>query len=128
MPRLLPPPYPYRVAENGVLDFSAMIREMVEDIRRGEAVESVSRRFHATIVHSASVMCARLREKTGLNTVAVSGGVFQNRLIFRFLVDRLTDQGFTVLYPRLVPPNDGGVCLGQGMVALNALGRGEKCA
>jgi hydrogenase maturation protein HypF len=62
-------------------------------------------------------MCGRIRDDTELDTVALSGGVFQNALLVRGCVDQLSRTGFTVLTHRQVPPNDGGISLGQAVVA-----------
>jgi hydrogenase maturation protein HypF len=61
--------------------------------------------------------CAALRERSGLETVALSGGVFQNLLLLGQVVDRLEAAGFRVLTHARVPPNDGGISLGQAAVA-----------
>ena len=119
------PSYSYSINERGVLDFGVMIQEIVEDIIKGEAGEKISQRFHSTIVVAAVDMCMRIREDTCINRVAFSGGVFQNRHIVTYLIRQLREKGFTVLYHRLVPPNDGGISLGQGIVALNTLRGGS---
>jgi hydrogenase maturation protein HypF len=62
-------------------------------------------------------VCGRLRERSGLATVALSGGVFQNRLLHRQAATLLTAAGFTVLTHHRVPANDGGISLGQAVVA-----------
>jgi hydrogenase maturation protein HypF len=87
----------------------------------------MSRRFHSTILFATVSMCLSIREKTGLDTVALSGGVFQNRILFRFLLQQLLQEEFRVLYHSRVPPNDGGVSFGQGMVALNNLREDTSC-
>jgi len=120
-------PYSFTLSAEGVADFCTMFREIVEDLIHGVAVDEISRRFHSTILFSTVSMCMRLREKTGLNTVALSGGVFQNRILFRFLLQKLLQEGFCVLYHSRVPPNDGGVSFGQGMVALSNLRESESC-
>ncbi len=62
-------------------------------------------------------MCAEIRANTGVHTVALSGGVFQNVLLTTRLVDALEEDGFSVLTHSRVPPNDGGISLGQAAVA-----------
>ena len=71
-------------------------------------------------------MCLLLRDKTGLNLVALSGGVFQNGLLISSLKSRLEQLDFEVLTHSLVPPNDGGLSLGQAAVAAARLGKKEK--
>jgi len=62
-------------------------------------------------------MCKAIARESGINEVALSGGVFQNRLLLKLAVSALHKEDFTVLTHRLVPCNDGGVSLGQAMVA-----------
>ena len=64
-----------------------------------------------------ATVCCREREQSGLNVVALSGGVFQNRLLLEQLLARLTERAFQVYVNRRVPPNDGGLSLGQAAVA-----------
>jgi len=68
--------------------------------------------------------CGRLRAETGLDRVALSGGCFQNRLLLEFVVPRLQAMGFQVLLHRQIPCNDGGLALGQAVIAHYAVGGG----
>jgi hydrogenase maturation protein HypF len=83
-------------------------------------VEAVAAAFHVTLVEMFAGAAERVRERTGLGTVALSGGVFQNRLFLRLMRDRLRVGGFRVLTHQQVPANDGGLSLGQAVVALHA--------
>jgi hydrogenase maturation protein HypF len=74
-------------------------------------------RFHLTTAELIQVMCERIAEDTGLRTVALSGGCFQNRLLLSLAVPRLRERGFRVLLHRQVPCNDGGISLGQAVIA-----------
>lgn len=65
--------------------------------------------------------CERARRETGLSTVALSGGVFQNLLLTRLVKDSLEAAGFQPLLHSLLPPNDGGICVGQAAFAMYAL-------
>lgn len=69
--------------------------------------------FHAVLADMVTAACVKISADTGLKTAALSGGVFQNRLLTRLCCDRLSDAGFSVLTHSLVPPNDGGIALGQ---------------
>ena len=69
----------------------------------------------------------RMRKDTGLSVVALSGGVFQNRLLFLLLVRRLAEQGFEVLSHRNVPTNDGGLSLGQVYIASEVIRKDVSC-
>jgi hydrogenase maturation protein HypF len=66
-------------------------------------------------------MCLALRARHGCGTVALSGGVFQNRLVLEGMLRRLAGEGFTVLAQRQLPANDGGIALGQAVIASAAL-------
>ena len=67
------------------------------------------------------MVCRNLRKEQGLNTAALSGGVFQNTLLLSLCCEKLRKDGFTVLTHRLVPPNDGGIALGQAVAAMQKL-------
>ncbi len=112
--------------ETLVLDTLALFREVVSDLLAGQEKASIAGRFHQSLAQGLTDMCLTLRNRTGLNLIALSGGVFQNGLLLRHLKDRLAQQGFEVLTQRLVPPNDGGISLGQVAIAAARLGRKEK--
>jgi hydrogenase maturation protein HypF len=100
-----------------VLDPAPVIRGIVVDLEDGVAVPVIAARFHASVV--AMVLCAseRLRSSTGLDRVVLSGGVFQNVTLLAGARRALAAAGFEVFSHRLVPPNDGGIALGQAAVA-----------
>jgi hydrogenase maturation protein HypF len=102
-----------------------MVRAVVADLLAGVPAAVVSDRFHASLVDLFSRLCAALRLETGLGRVALSGGVFQNLLLFTGLKESLEKQGFTVISHTLVPTNDGGIALGQAVVAA-ALTQNER--
>ncbi|GGK76917.1 carbamoyltransferase HypF [Mangrovihabitans endophyticus] len=99
-----------------VADPTPVVRAVVADIRRGVPPPVVAARFHAAVAVLIADLADRCREQTGLGTVALGGGVFQNALLIEAAQRALRDRGFTVLRPRLLPPNDGGIALGQLMV------------
>jgi len=103
--------------ETLVLDTPALFKEVVEDYRRGAGVDKIAARFHNSLVRLLANACEAVRDRTGLTVAALSGGVFQNAWIFTKLRRRLEDLGFEVLYHTQVPPNDGGLSLGQVAVA-----------
>ncbi len=112
--------YPYDVREEeGMLIFdpAALTRGIVADLQAGVAAGVISNRFHTTLAWMVAEVCALLRNASGLERVALSGGVFQNRLLTETLVPLLRRAGFSVLCHRLVPPNDGGLALGQAVIA-----------
>jgi hydrogenase maturation protein HypF len=112
--------YPFTlVREGNVLIFqqNSLIRAVAADVRRGEPVGAISARFHNAIAALIAEACRRLRAGGAPETVALSGGVFQNRYLAAETVSRLQADGFRVLTHSLVPPNDGGLALGQAAVA-----------
>ncbi|MDQ0497081.1 hydrogenase maturation protein HypF [Paenibacillus brasilensis] len=113
--------YPYEVkAVQGRLEIGAapLIRELVLEIRDGRSISGISGAFHRTLAAIVGDICIRIRSERGLNEVALSGGVFQNRLLLAFTVDELERNGFRVWLHSKVPANDGGLSLGQAAIAL----------
>ena len=96
---------------------TGLIREIVDDLLQGKDKRVVSSRFHNTIVEGFFDICKQLRDETGLNEVAMSGGAFQNSTITNGLTEALLGSGFQVYTHRLVPTNDGGLSLGQAVCA-----------
>jgi hydrogenase maturation protein HypF len=94
-----------------------LIRAVAADLTAGVGAGVIAARFHNGVAALIEDCCTLLRDQTGLGTVALSGGVFQNLLLARATVDRLTAAGFTVLTHSRVPCNDGGISLGQAVVA-----------
>jgi hydrogenase maturation protein HypF len=112
--------YPYDVADDGgtlLVDPSRTILALLESAASGDSVERAASQFHETVVAFCREVCGRIAESRGIGTVALSGGVFQNRLLLLRLTDALTSDGLTVLANREVPTNDGGVSLGQAIIA-----------
>jgi hydrogenase maturation protein HypF len=115
-----PAAYPARVGEHGGLlrlHGSDLVGAVVEALEDGAPAPVVAARFHNGLVAATVAACEALRETTGLATVALSGGVFQNLLLSERTVARLEERGFRVLVHSRVPPNDGGISLGQAAVA-----------
>jgi hydrogenase maturation protein HypF len=103
--------------ESLVLDMRPTILEIAGDVRCGVSPAVIARRFHSTIVEAITRVCGRLRAKTGLDAVVLSGGVFLNALLTEEVAARLAGDGFRAYRHRHVPPNDGGLSLGQLAVA-----------
>lgn len=98
------------------LDPAPMFTELVDDLRRGIEPAVVAARFHRWVAEMITTTTRNLRHH-GYDTVALTGGVFQNRLLTEMAHGSLTAEGFTVLTHHQVPPNDGGISLGQLAVA-----------
>ena len=118
--------YPITLTENPLrFDWREMIRALVRDRERGVEVESLAARFHNTLIEMAVRQCRAAREQSGLNTVALSGGSFQNMRLMARLPRRLEEEGFAVLRHRRVSPNDEGLSLGQLAIAAAGENEGE---
>jgi hydrogenase maturation protein HypF len=100
-----------------VVDTRPLIRAVARDRSVGVGAPAIARRFHSTLVEITAAVCARVRNSTGLSAVVLSGGVFMNVLLTRVVAARLDGEGFHVYRHRLVPPNDGGLSLGQLAIA-----------
>jgi hydrogenase maturation protein HypF len=112
----------YKFAVDGAeIDPSPVIREVVDDVRHGVAASAIAARFHRGVVEMVLRVCADIHRQTGLNEVALSGGVWQNMTLLEWAVEGLRGAGFTVLLHRQVPANDGGLALGQVAVAAEQL-------
>ena len=112
--------YPYAIIrKNGMLvaDSTLIIAAIVQDLMAAEPAFVIARRFHDTMVAISVNMCEKIRSDTGIDQVVMSGGVFQNRLFTENLYESLVGSGFKTFVHRLVPPNDGGIALGQAVVA-----------
>jgi hydrogenase maturation protein HypF len=96
---------------------SDLIRAAAEDLAAGTARPAVAARFHNGVAAAIVAACRALRDRYGLRTVALSGGVFQNLLLTTMVTSQLRGLGFTVLTHGRVPCNDGGISLGQAVVA-----------
>lgn len=104
-----------------MLDWRPMINAVLDDLRRGNRAELVAARFHAGLAEGAF----RVAQAAGLPRVVLTGGCFQNRLLLSLVRHRLEAAGFTVYSHSLVPPNDGGLSLGQAMVAAHCLNNAQ---
>jgi len=129
--------YDFEIQEDSdpmVLDFGEMIRAIAKDVESGTDAGEISWRFHRTLAIAVSEVCERIRRRYAICNVVLSGGVFQNHLLLRFVKDCLRQSGFGVYAHAEVPPNDGGIALGQAAVALANHGGsvapsgGEQCA
>lgn len=117
--------YPFNLVKDKggfTLDYAAIITAIVDDLLAGEAIATISGRFHNSLANVVLSATRRIWNITGLETVALSGGVFQNRLLTEKVVQSLQDDSFTVLTHSRVPPNDGGLALGQAVIAAHQLG------
>jgi hydrogenase maturation protein HypF len=115
--------YPVEISYGppAVIDFVPLLESVTTDLSAGMAPSAVSAAFHRWVADAAVAASERARDLSGLPVVALSGGVFQNRRLVELLVPDLERAGFEVLRHRQVPPNDGGIALGQAAVGRAAL-------
>lgn len=111
-------PFELRDVEGRIeIDTRPLIRAVSRDVRRGVAPGRIGRRFHAGLADAVAAVCMGLHKSSGYDTVALSGGVFLNRRLTVAIMGRLAGSGLRVLRHQRVPPNDGGLSLGQLAVA-----------
>lgn len=99
------------------LNLEPCIRGIVTDLVGGSSKAEIAKAFHLTLVHGINALCTKIRQRTGLGRIALSGGVFQNTFLLGRLLRILQTNGFDVFMHKNLPPNDGGISLGQSMVA-----------
>ncbi len=104
-----------------LLPTTALLGELVRRRLAGEDAPPLALLFHERLASMVAAGCRAAREQTGLSVAALSGGVFQNTLLLRLAEAALRRDGFRVLRHRLVPPNDGGLALGQAVIAATIL-------
>ncbi|NNE45922.1 MAG: carbamoyltransferase HypF [Rhodothermales bacterium] len=110
--------YPFDAgAADGAIATRPLIAEIVADLTHGVSPSIVSSRFHSTLAQMFARTARAARDRTGINVVGLSGGVFQNVVLFNRLCERLLADGFDVLTHSRVPTNDGGLALGQAAIA-----------
>lgn len=114
------PAYPFAITQgDGMLqiDPDPLIRQIVQDLSDSVAACHISARFHNGIAQTIVEVCQRVAAEREKMPVALSGGVFQNRYLTERVAGKLRSGGFEVLLHRQVPPNDGGLALGQAVIA-----------
>jgi len=116
--------YPFELQHAGEtwqIGTRSLFNWLLHDIRRGARVQDISRRFHNGLASLFLGVAEKLREARGLNRVCLSGGCFQNILLFELLRVALRKQKFEVYFHSEVPAGDGGISLGQALVAAHRL-------
>lgn len=110
--------YEFEISDDGgIIRAEPIIRRAVEDLLDGVSAATVSAKFHIAVANLTAFVARRIRDEYRLNRVALSGGVFQNMFLVRHTSHLLTCDGFEVFTHSRVPPNDGGISLGQAAIA-----------
>lgn len=111
-------PYPFLIEEQDkTFNMFPAIRAIIAELEQGVALPFIAWRFHFSLASMLTEVCVQVRQQTGLNTVVLSGGVFQNRLLLELLMELLKERTFQIYINRYVPSNDGGISLGQAAIA-----------
>jgi hydrogenase maturation protein HypF len=100
-----------------IIDPQEIFIDIIKDLKEGIDKKVIAAKFHNTVAEFTLNLCGKIRENTGINKIALSGGVFQNRYLTEKIISLLEKDGFQVYTQRKVPPNDGGISLGQAVVA-----------
>jgi hydrogenase maturation protein HypF len=112
--------YPCHIVEDKgvrIVQLGALLSAIIEDLSRGVSKARISVKFHNTVAQMVNEMCQAIASKTSIKQVALSGGVFQNRLLSGKTVSLLERSGFQVYTHKQVPCNDGCTSLGQAVIA-----------
>jgi hydrogenase maturation protein HypF len=112
--------YPVRLIHGDPIEMDAggLIIEMARDMLKGSKPQQVAARFHNSMASAVTETIGHLSEHTDIVTVGLTGGCFQNRLLTERTARQLEERGFRVLLHETIPPNDGGIALGQAVCAL----------
>jgi hydrogenase maturation protein HypF len=112
--------YPFSIGENQgvrVIQLAELLSAVIHDVKAKVPIPIISLTFHNTVAKMILEMCTVIARETGITQVALSGGVFQNRLLLGLATAALQGEGFSVLTHHMVPCNDGGISLGQAVIA-----------
>ena len=104
--------------ERLIMNTGSLIKYLTEKKTEGVQADKLAYIFHQKLADLIICGCSQIRERTNCNCVALSGGVFQNRLLLRMVEEGLEKDQFTVLRHHLIPANDGGIALGQAAYAM----------
>jgi hydrogenase maturation protein HypF len=115
--------YPFTVAGDGgyhIIKLADLLAAVTGDLAKGCSIPTIAMKFHNTVAAMARDVSLQIQRETGIGTVALSGGCFQNRLLLMKTLELLRSAGFRVLTHRQSPTNDGGISLGQAVIAAKA--------
>ena len=116
-------PLVYEEDGHVILNTQLLVQRIVEAKLQGADSGRLAYWFHEILAEQITAVCVEARNVSGRQKAVLSGGVFQNRLLLRLTEERLTEEGFEVLRHRMVPPNDGGIAVGQAAYGMAQLFR-----
>ncbi len=122
--------YEYEVTERDgifIIDPRLIIREIIDDLQRGISTSLISVKFHDTLARITGEVCDLIRRENELDKVVLSGGVFQNMFLLEHTFRLLKEKGFKIYTHHRIPPNDGGISLGQAVIA-DSIARNKSAA
>lgn len=108
---------PYSLGADGTLDFTETLAALTQGVLQGENTAELAAAFQYTVGDAIVQTVRQIGRKRNLHTVALGGGVFQNLFLLNYVSEKLNEHRFQVLWNRQIPPNDGGLSLGQAVVA-----------
>lgn len=109
-------PYPYQL-QDGIVLLKELLAAVIESIRKDDPPAQIGARFHKTIAAISIEAAQHIRQQSKINAIALSGGVWQNQLLYQLTVAALQNAGFHLYTHRKTPANDGGIALGQAAIA-----------
>jgi hydrogenase maturation protein HypF len=104
--------YPFTINQK-IIDWVPMIEKIIHECRSGTSTAYIATKFHNTLVEMATQVCLQSNQQR----IVLSGGCFQNKYLTERLIKHLKEKGFSVFWHQLIPPNDGGIALGQAAAA-----------
>jgi hydrogenase maturation protein HypF len=108
--------YPFEI-DDGIIRVGELLKQVIQDVRSNQTAGFISARFHQTVCAMGVDVSKSLRQKTKINEVALSGGVWQNQVLLNLTRSSLLLENFTVYTHQKTPANDGGLALGQAAIA-----------
>ena len=115
--------YEIEIDSSGVISISSLMMQIVSDMQKKIDTPKIAARFHNGLAAMVLANCLAIRKQKGIKTVALSGGVWQNKYLLEHGKSLLEKNGFQVLWHHQVPANDGGLALGQAMIAFSQMER-----
>ena len=108
--------YPFKVQNSAIIGLESLIQAILTDLEQDVSLPVISARFHNGLAKMVHKVCQKLRKERSINTVALSGGVWQNMTLLEKTIDLLKEEDFKVLIHQKAPANDGGIALGQAII------------